>query len=56
MNKLMLIVGAAILTGCCTVGNGPKNSGTTFAKDALAPYVEKGQLPGAISVFYKNGL
>ena len=56
MKKLMLIVGAALISGCCTVGSGPKNSGTTFAKDALAPYVENGQLPGAINVFYKDGL
>ena len=53
---LMLIVGAAIISGCSTVGSGPKNSGTTYAKDALTPYVENGQLPGAINVFYKDGL
>ncbi len=29
---------------------------TTFAKDVLAPYVESGELPGAINVFYKNGI
>ncbi len=52
----MLVVSAAIISGCSTVYNGPKDSGTTFAKDALASYVEKGELPGAISVFYKDGL
>ncbi len=31
------------------------DSKTTFAADALNPFVEKGQLPGAISVFYCNG-
>jgi len=56
MKKLMLIVCAAIISGTCMAGDGPKNSGTTFAKDALAPYVENGQLPGAINVFYKDGL
>ena len=58
MKKLMmmLIAGAAMISGCCTVCNGPKDSGTTFAKDALAPYVANGQLPGAINVFYKDGL
>ena len=57
MKKLMFIVGAAILAGCASVTvEGPKCSGTTFAKDALAPYVENGQLPGAISVFYKDGV
>ena len=44
----MLIACAAIVSGCYTVGNGPKDSKTTFAKDALAPYVENGQLPGAV--------
>jgi methyl acetate hydrolase len=56
MKKLMLIVTAAILSGCCTVCRGPTNFGTSFAKDALASYVESGQLPGAINVFYKGGL
>lgn len=55
MNKLIIaLVGASLLAGCSTC-NSPVDSGTTFAKDALAPYVEKGQLPGAINVFYGNG-
>ena len=55
MNKLIIaLVGASLLAGCSTC-NCPVDSGTTFAKDALAPYVEKGQLPGAINVFYGNG-
>ena len=55
MNKLIIaFVGASLLAGCSTC-NCPVDSGTTFAKDALAPYVEKGQLPGAINVFYGNG-
>lgn len=33
-----------------------KESKTTFAKEALQPYVESGQLAGAISVFYKDGV
>ena len=58
MKKLMMmfIAGAAMISGCCTVCNGQKDSGTAFAKDALAPYVENGQLPGAVNVFYKDGL
>ena len=58
MKKLMFIVGAAIVAGCASVevAEGPKDSGTTFARDVLAPFVEKGQLPGAISVFYKDGV
>ena len=33
-----------------------KESGTTFARDALRPYVESGELPGAISILYKDGV
>ena len=53
--QIIGFMGAALLAGCCTC-NCPKDSGTTFARDALAPYVENGQLPGAISVFYNNGV
>lgn len=56
MKKLLIgLVGAAVLSGCCNC-NCPKDSGTTFARDALAPYVASGELPGAISVFYKDGV
>ena len=56
MKKLIIgLVGAAVLAGCCNC-NCPKDSGTTFAKDTLAPYVATGELPGAISVFYKDGV
>ncbi len=53
---VMLIAIVAVCTGCQSTVNGPKDSGTSFAKDALAPYVERGELPGAISVFYKDGV
>lgn len=33
-----------------------RESGTTFAREALQPYVDSGELPGAISVFYKDGV
>ena len=58
MKRLLFIVGAAVVAGCASiqVAEGPKDSGTTFAKEALAPFVEKGHLPGAISVFYKAGV
>ena len=56
MKKLMIgLVGAAMFAGCCSC-KCPVDSGTTFAKDALQPYVDKGALPGAISVFYANGV
>ncbi|MDD3155220.1 MAG: serine hydrolase [Victivallaceae bacterium] len=50
----MAIVAAAILAGCQS--GKVSYSDTTFAKDALMPYVQNGQLPGAINVFYKNGI
>ena len=51
---LVAVVLAA--AGCCAVPRGPRASGTTFAADVLRPYVERGELPGAISVLYKDGL
>ncbi|MBR5542316.1 MAG: beta-lactamase family protein, partial [Bacteroides sp.] len=33
-----------------------KESKTTYAQEALQPYVDSGQLAGAISVFYKDGV
>ena len=33
-----------------------KDSGTCYAEEILKPYVESGQLPGAISIFYKDGV
>ena len=52
--KFLLPLFAAAVAGCCT--SGVRDSGTTFAQDALRPYVESGELPGAISVFYKDGV
>ena len=50
---------AAIAAGCTCVGtcpNAPVDSGTTYARDAIKKYVESGELPGAISVFYRDGV
>ena len=33
-----------------------KDSKTTYAQEVLQPYVDSGQLSGAISVFYKDGV
>ena len=56
MKKLMMVLAAAAaIAGCCTAPCG-KESGTTFVKDALAPYAESGELPGAISILYKDGV
>ena len=56
MKKLMIgLMGVAILAGCCNC-NCPVESKTAFAQEALAPYVKSGELPGAINVFYKDGV
>ena len=56
MKKLIIgLMGAAILAGCCNC-NCPVESKTAFAQEALAPYVKSGELPGAINVFYKDGV
>ena len=56
MKKLLSIIGLAVaVAGCCTC-KCPKDSGTTFARDALQKYVDSGEMPGAVSVFYKDGV
>ena len=55
MKKLLLVgLSVGLLAGCTTCTS--IDSGTTFAKDALQKYVDSGELPGAISVFYKDGV
>ena len=54
-NLIIGLMGAAALAGCCNC-NCPVDSGTTFAEEVLAPYVKSGELPGAINVFYKDGV
>ena len=50
--KSMIMVAALAFAGFAAE---PVDSGTHFAADALKPFVDNGQLPGAISVFYQNG-
>ena len=50
--KSMFIIAALAFAGFAAE---PVDSGTHFAADALKPFVENGQLPGAISVFYQDG-
>jgi len=55
MKRLMIGMAAAIaLAGCCAPKCG-EGSRTTYVADALAPYVESGALPGAISILYRDG-
>ncbi|MBO5939972.1 MAG: beta-lactamase family protein [Kiritimatiellae bacterium] len=53
---MIFLLATAVLVAGCVSSNGVKCSGTRFAAEALASYVEKGELPGAISVFYNNGV
>lgn len=61
---LVLLGFAAIVSGCCGVCGKDcagkqeswKESGTSFMQEALAPYIERGELPGAISILYKDGI
>ena len=50
--KSMFIAAALAFAGFAAE---PVDSCTHFAADALKPFVESGELPGAISVFYQNG-
>ena len=56
--KYMLAVLTLTATMTLTVQAQKKTveSKTTYAKEVLQPYVESGQLPGAISVFYNDGV
>ena len=55
-SKLLGLAGATFALVGCVSSNGPKDSGTSYAETALMPWVEKGELPGAINVFYKDGV
>ena len=56
--KKKVILSLALLCIVLTVDAQSKvrDSKTTYAQEALQPYVENGQLAGAINVFYKDGV
>lgn len=61
MKRLLFFVAMATLltSACCQNPECTSNSvdsGTTYALEALQPWVDSGQLSGAISVFYKDGV
>ena len=56
MKKLLIPVLAALLAVGFATRAVAKDSGTTFAREALQSYVDSGALPGAINVFYKDGV
>lgn len=55
MKKTLFLL-IALICLSASAKNGPKDSKTNFAKTVLQPYVDNGQLAGAISVFYKDGV
>ena len=55
MKRLLFVLAAAVAAGCCTSPCG-RDSGTTYVADALAPYVERGELPGAVSILDNDGV
>ena len=61
MNRIyhMLMAVALFLCVACSQRRDTvavRDSGTTFAQEALQQYVDSGRLPGAISVLYNNGI
>ncbi len=54
LKSLLLLSIAAVLAGCCS--EKLASSGTRYCEEAVMPYVEKGECPGAISIFYKDGV
>ena len=62
MKRLIVgLVFAAVAAGCCTTDTcttpvRTRESGTTYVRDALQKYVDSGEMPGAVNVFYKNGM
>ena len=52
----MIFVVIAVAASVCSAASFGRDSGTTYMKDALAPYVEKGELPGAVCILYNNGV
>ena len=57
---VVLAAVAACFSGCSTCGgscaDAENTSGTAFMRDALQKYVDSGEMPGAISILYKDGV
>jgi len=61
MKRILSLTAVVLCLAALSANAGnPKNklvdSGTHFAEEALKPFIESGELPGAISVFYKDGI
>lgn len=55
---MMSLFAAMVLAGCCAFNqvNAVKESQTRFAAAAMEKYIKSGELPGIISVLYKDGV
>ena len=56
MKRTIILILVASLSLTMAAQKKAKESKTSFAKEVLQPYVDSGQLSGAISVFYKDGM
>lgn len=57
LKMLLITVVFAGLYGCTTVNTTEQSiKSTTYVRDALKKYVDNGELPGAISILYNNGV
>ena len=54
--KRTIILLIAVFSLTASAKKAVKDSGTSFAREVLQPYVESGRLAGAISVVYKDGV
>lgn len=54
--SIFLIAALALLFAGCASNCNTKPSGTTYAADELKAMVDSGEISGAITVFYRNGL
>ena len=54
--RVLCVVAALFMTVAAHAQSRAKASGTHFVEEALKPYVDSGQLAGAISVLYKDGV
>ena len=55
LTALVIAAGLIFVSGSASAQK-VRDSKTNFAQEALQPYVDSGQLPGAISIFYNNGV
>ena len=61
MKRLLLSLGLSVLlAGCLSVSGGKEagviDSGTSYAKEALQKFVDSGEMPGAVCVYYDIGV